>query len=271
MLARNQLPAVLRSIVDEQVQLHGRPRTVTQVDTIPDTGQIPIEDPTQWLRIPSIIAVFVDMKGSTQLSAATKDKETAGAYQLFTGTAVRLFDELDSPYIDVRGDGVLALFDGGRPHRALAAAVTFKTFASEVFVPTMLAATGIQLGAHIGIDRKTVLVRKIGLKRRGNRTDRQNEVWAGKPVNMAAKLSGLAAPGELLVSDRFLVTLRNEKALNSCGCVAGQPTSKRTPLWSQIDLRGNSLFDFTTAYKLLSVWCQNHGAQYCSDLIVADN
>ena len=57
---------------------------------------------------------FVDMKGSTQLSATNHEKSTAGAYQLFTGTAVRLFDAFDAPYINVRGDGVFALFDQDR-------------------------------------------------------------------------------------------------------------------------------------------------------------
>ena len=68
------------------------------------------------------------MLGSTQFSASTHENATAGAYQLFTGTAVAIFDSFEASYIDVKGDGVFALFNGDQPYRALAAAVTFKTF-----------------------------------------------------------------------------------------------------------------------------------------------
>jgi class 3 adenylate cyclase len=132
------------------------------------------------------------MMGSTKLSAEAHDNSTAGAYQLFTGTAVRLFSEFEAPYIDVRGDGVFALFNSDQPYRALAAAVTFKTFAREEFTPRIKEKTEQAVGSHLGIDQKTVLVRKLGLKRHAERTDRQNEVWAGKPVNMAAKLASIS-------------------------------------------------------------------------------
>jgi class 3 adenylate cyclase len=91
----------------------------------------------------------------------------------------------------VRGDGVFALFNSDQVYRALAAAITFTTFAREVFATEMKKLGYEGIGAHIGIDQKPVLVRKIGLKRIDDRTDRQNEAWAGKPVNMAAKLASL--------------------------------------------------------------------------------
>ncbi|MDC8449786.1 MAG: hypothetical protein LV473_15700 [Nitrospira sp.] len=75
-----------------------------------------------------------------------------------------IFDRFEASYIDVKGDGVFALFNGNQPYRALAAAVTFKTFSKEEFVPKIKAATSITAGCHIGIDKKTVLVRKLGLK-----------------------------------------------------------------------------------------------------------
>jgi hypothetical protein len=120
------------------------------------------------------------MLGSTQLSASIHENSTAGAYQLFTGTGVECFDRFEASYIDVKGDGVFALFNGNQPYRALAAAVTFKTFAKEEFVPRIKDVTGLTVGCHIGIDEKLVLVRKLGLKRYAERSDRQNEVWAGK-------------------------------------------------------------------------------------------
>ncbi len=206
------------------------------------------------------------MKGSTQLSAQRHEGGTAGAYQLFTGTAVDLFHEFDTPYIDVRGDGVFALFNQDQVYLAFAAAVTFKTFAETVFVPTLKEKTGIELGAHIGIDQKTVLVRRIGLKRYGDRTDRQNEVWAGKPVNMSSKLAGMADAGELLVSDRYFKRITHERVRKSCGCPGGE----KKDLWMPVEVKEDPKFDFDMAYCLKSRWCATHGEEYCNAIMALD-
>jgi len=171
-----QLPDRFRNEIQEQIDIYGQGKTFEERSEIPDTNQIPLNDKTRWFRIRSIICVYVDMLGSTQLSASTKESQAAGAYQLFTGSAVALFDQFEASYIDVKGDGVFALFNGSQAYRALAAGVTFKTFSKEEFVPRIKDSTGLTVGCHIGIDQKLVLVRKLGLKRYAERTDRQNEV-----------------------------------------------------------------------------------------------
>lgn len=263
---KTQMPQQFKAVIDEQLKVYNSGRSVTVVKEIPDTTQIPIGDQTHWLRIPNVICVYVDMMGSTKLSAESHDKSTAGAYQLYTGTAVRLFHEFGAPYIDVRGDGVFALFNEDQPYAALAAAVTFKTFAKEEFVPKIRETTNVEVGSHIGIDQKTVLVRKLGLKRSGGRTDRQNEVWAGKPVNMAAKLASISDDDELLASDRFFERLKDEHALYTCGC----PNGEKDYLWIQKNLGQDSRFDFNTSYSLGSVWCPTHGSEFCEAMIELD-
>jgi class 3 adenylate cyclase len=265
MISEKQVPEKYRTVIQEQIDIYNKGRSITIRNAIPDTPEIPIEDPKLWFRIPDVTCVFVDMLGSTRLSAEAHDRDTAGAYQLFTGTAVRLFAEFESPYIDVRGDGVFALFDSNQCYRALAAAVTFKTFAREEFVRRIKDATGVDVGCHIGIDRKTVLVRKIGFKRYRNRSDRQNEVWAGKPVNMAAKLAASTKDNELRVSDRFYSKIPNDLARYSCGC----PGGSKQPLWSRVGL-DDDRFDFDTAYSLVSNWCDRHGTEYCEKMLALD-
>lgn len=266
MITENQMPKRYRDVISEQIDIYNRGRSITVYNSIPDTADIPIENPKHWLRIPDVICVFVDMAKSTQLSAEKNDGSTAGVYQLFTGTAVRLFHEFDAPYIDVRGDGVFALFDSCQPHTALAAAVTFKTFAEEEFAPMIREQTKVPVGCHIGIDQKTLLVRKIGLKRKNGRTDRQNEVWAGRPVNMSAKLASKTDHGELLASDRFFNQFTSELVLKSCGC----PNGEKVDLWESVDLSGDTRFDFATAYRLRSRWCPKHGREYCEAILKLD-
>ncbi|MFO1088657.1 MAG: hypothetical protein U1E46_03645 [Hyphomicrobiales bacterium] len=257
----------IQSIVDEEAAFFRGSVSVTERRTIPDTSQIPIENPTYWLKVPNVIACFVDMEGSTQLSASTHANTTAKCYRYFTNTAVRIFHELDSSYIDVRGDGVFALFDQDKPHTALAALVSFKTFVAKEFTPRVKEATGgIVIGGHYGIDCKTVLVRKLGLKFSGGRTDRQNEVWAGKPVNMAAKLASRSSNNEVWVSDRFFELLKGEKAIYSCGCGSGSPNN----LWTEVDVSDDPRFDFNRVMVLKSNWCETHGRQYFREILDYD-
>jgi class 3 adenylate cyclase len=278
MIGNAQIPAKYREALDKQISVFSKDVLITESQDVPSTNEIPYANPQEWLRIPSIICVFVDMRGSTALSAEERDKTTAAAYQLFTGTAVHMFSAFEASYIDVRGDGAFAIFDKEYPHIALAAAVTFKTFCFEEIIPRIRKLTGENVGNHIGIDQRMVLVRKIGFKRRRDSGDWRNEVWAGRPVNMAAKLASMAGDAEILVSDRYYKSLRDEKALYSCGCEDGDDDFLSTilsggkgRLWGSVDVSERSEFDFETAYKLKSKWCKTHGAEYCDALVKADS
>ena len=41
-----------------------------------------------WIKIPDLICCFVDMEGSTKLSAELHERGTAKAYRYFTNTAI---------------------------------------------------------------------------------------------------------------------------------------------------------------------------------------
>lgn len=244
---------------------------VTEWKTVPATGNIPIENASAWIQIPDVIACFVDMEGSTKLSAGAHPKTTAKAYRYFTNTAVRIFHSFEAEYIDIKGDGVFALFNSYKPHTALAATVSFKTFVAREFTPRIKEITGQDIGGHFGIDRKSVLVRKLGLKFSGGRTDRQNEVWAGKPINMAAKLASRSTGGRVWVSDRYFRSLTGERALNSCGCRDGMTNQGARPLWTKEDVSQDQRFDFDSAYILQSDWCDRHGHQFLKDIVAYDS
>jgi len=266
MIEENQIPSRYKRIIDDELSIFKNSVSVTSRNSIPDTSQIPIENPSHWLKIPDVVCVFVDMIGSTKLSASNHQNSTAKAYRLFSSTAVRLFSEFEASYIDLKGDGVFALFDANQVHRALAAAVTFKTFAKEEFVPKVRKDTDLEIGFHGGIDQKTVLVRKVGFKRHKGRTDRQNEVWAGKTVNMSSKLAAKAGPNGLAISERYFESLTAEEALRSCGC----PDGDKVDLWDEVELEDDPNFDFKTYYRLTSCWCAEHGSDYCKRILDAD-
>jgi class 3 adenylate cyclase len=267
-----RMPLSIEEIIKTELQHFSKSVSITKSNKIPDTHKVPIQkapiqNPTTWLKVPDVICCFVDMEGSTKLSARLHDKTTAKSYRLFTETAIRIFHNFGAAYIDVKGDGVFSLFNSNQPYSALAATVSFKTFVYEHFTPKVKNLTDQEVGGHFGIDQKTVLVRKFGLKTYQNRTDRQNEVWAGKPINMAAKLASLSTDNRLWISERFFGNLKDERATHSCGC----PNDEKVELWKKEDISGDNRFDFNTAYSLGSNWCERHGKSFCSSLIKLDD
>lgn len=264
MINENQLPEKYRNIINGQVGKFKDKIFTEKVDTIPDEKCITTEQSKKWIKIPDVVCVFVDMKNSTKFSASHHAGTTAKVYTLFTGTAIRLFHSFGASYIDVKGDGVFALFNKNEVHTALASAVTFKTFVSEVFTLKVTNKTKIDTGVHIGVDQSTLIVSKIGLRKDKSRGNIHNEVWAGKTVNMASKLASLSINNEIHVSSRFFKNIKSEKALLSCEC--GDPKK----LWKSIELKDDDRFSFNKAYVLESLWCKKHGSVYLDEIINED-
>lgn len=255
----------IQNILDEAKKRYEQGEQIETKDQIPSGDDIPLET-NKWLKINDVICVFIDMKNSTQLSAQKQDKFTAGVYQYFTDTAVKILNHFDASYIDVRGDGAFGLFERIKIYNAFCAAITFKTFSANILGTEIKFDDNKNVACHIGIDMKTVLVKRLGLRKVDGKTSRQNEVWAGKPVNMASKLASLGNENEIIASDRvFDVFLKDgsELILKSCGC----PDGKKKNFWKRIDLN-DPKFDFNKAYRIdTSGWCKNHGIEYCENIL----
>ena len=177
----------------------------------------------------------------------------------------------------VQGDALFALFSGaGSVYRACAAAVTMRTITQKEIAERLKqeSITDWTLACAIGIDRKPVMVRRLGL-----RSTKMNEVWAGKPVNMAAGLSSMGNDNEIVVSDRVYACFQSANAIRrraiiySCGCGEGpageglDAAEGTTPnLWRPESI-AQEKFDFDTVYRLGSAWCATHGAEFCQAIV----
>lgn len=259
----------IQDILDEAKARYEQGENVEQKSQIPLTDAMPLEL-NKWFRVDDVVCVFIDMKNSTQLSAQRQDKFTAGIYQYFTDTAVKVLNHFDVSYIDIKGDGAFGLFERNRIYHAFCAAITFKTFSSRILGTVVKLEDDKKVSCHIGMDMKTVLVKRIGLRKVDGKTLKQNEVWAGKPVNMASKLASLGDENELSVSERVFDVFRrrgSDLVLKSCGCLNGQ----KKKFWNRLDL-SDPKFDFSRAYKIdTSGWCRTHGIKCCEDILKLDN
>ena len=266
------MEADVSSQLDEQSRLGIQ---ITRQNDVPDTG------PTNkgvWYQIPQVTAVFADLKRSTELSAENSPRVAARAYTYFIRAMAVILDRFETKYVDIQGDGIFGLFSG-KDSRFLAAACAI-TMRTEVEREVAVrfdkdTSTDWELTAGVGIDHGTLLVRQLGL-----RGTKQNEVWAGKPVNTAAKLSSLAGRNHVVVSDRVFgqyqgaSKLRQRALLWSCGCDGDaegtglDASAGQTPyLWKEEPVSEDLGLDFHNFHRLESKWCETHGSEFCETII----
>jgi len=263
----------ISDLISEREAIFRKDISITNRNTIPSDGKYPLEN-NQWFKIPDVICLFVDIRNSTGLSAVSHDKSTASIYELFTGTAIKILHSLEAEYIDIKGDGVFALFSKNKVHRALVSAISFKTFAYEKFLSLIKRKLNgeVDVGFHMGIDQKTVLVKTLGLRNTEGRDIRKNEVWAGKPINMASKLAALSKDGELLISDRFYSNLsKDDLVQKTCGCVVGgEQRDAIVDIWEEKEISEDSNFDFDSYYISNKNWCKTHGKEWAEKILKLD-
>ena len=166
-----EINASVASQLNDQAKLRVQ---IVQQDQVPVEGPV---DQGLWWRVNDVTAVFADLKRLTSISVNGSQKDAAYAYTYFIRAMTVIFENFGARYVDIQGDGIFGLFSGKDSVLAAAAsAITMRTQMEGVVEPMFrkYASTRQALKIGIGVDRGTLLVRRLGLK-----GTRQNEVWAG--------------------------------------------------------------------------------------------
>lgn len=241
------------------------PKVVIKDDSF-DVSALPI-DKAEWHRLTDVVAVVADLKSSTQLDERRKPQSTASIYDAGVGGIVRVFRDLGADFVDIQGDGGFGLFWGAtRYERAICAAITIRTFSHDF--TTQLDSKwpdAPSTGFKVGVASGGVLAKRVGLPRH---LEFQEPVWAGKPVNYAAKTAQQTVPRELVVAASVWdVIEKNDYLRYSCGCVGGTPDQGVTALWEECTIE--KLPDLERyGHKVESIWCENHGEDFCRDILL---
>jgi class 3 adenylate cyclase len=175
---------------------------IEDLESIKDiTEEAYLEKPTWVGGDKEFVCLYVDLNKSSKMSFKKHPQTMAKIYDYFTQNLVDVYNQFDAEYIDIKGDGAFAIFEGEKASfRAFYAAITFKElFDSEISNKFKFEDEGGQkkgLGCKIGIHKDKILVRKIGSRKK------YNEVWAGRVVNNAAKL---AEKYDILKSEDLIV------------------------------------------------------------------
>lgn len=235
--------------------------TLEERNEIPELDEIRSEVP-RWMRVDDVVAVVADLKNSTQFNTGRNEKTIARFYEAYQ-QLVDAVAAFDPAFIDIQGDGLFALFDGDKRYeRALAAGVTMKTWVELRLMPRLKAKLGDNLpetGLKVGAASGSIFVKKVGI--RGS----TEPIWAGKPVNWAAKCAQQAEAGEMIITDAVWERLENnDYVAHSCGCntESGQPK----PLWTEVEIE-RLPEGRRRGHLLRTNWCSIHGSEFCDAIL----
>ncbi|MCR8675505.1 hypothetical protein NWP10_06780 [Micrococcus sp. HG099] len=263
-------PAFLTSLLDdlgEEVNtvLNNSDIPVVDKDGTFDAKDIPSSSSTTWIKLPEVVAVVCDLKGSTHLGTGKHDKSTARIYKASVEGAVRIFHEFDANFIDIQGDGGFGLFWGDKAYeRALCAGVTIKTFSEDLVAQLEKRwPDAPETGYKVGIHAARTLVKRIGTRRV---VSEQEAVWAGRPVNYAAKCAQAAERHQMVVTqqvwDKFK---KNDYIAFSCDCKNGPSAN----LWMDITVEPLPEND-QAGVVLGSGWCGKCGPMFCDAIMAGE-
>jgi class 3 adenylate cyclase len=233
-----------------------------------DVASLPITA-RKWIKVPDIVAVVADLKNSTKLGTGKRAASTASIYQAATGGIVETFDQFDADFIQIQGDGAFALFWGDRRYeRAMCAAITIRTFSDDLVQrleskwPTI-----VQTGFKLGVASQRVLVKRIGTPRN---PAQQEPVWAGKPVNYAAKAAQSADRHQVIVTGSVWDKISGNDYLTiSCGCDGnGNLANPATTIWEDMTIeRLPENEPEREGRRLVAPWCKIHGPEFCAAIL----
>jgi len=243
-------------------ELSSMPEVVQGGDNL-DISKLPIVA-RRWVRLSDVVVVVADLKNSTQLGTGSKAASTASIYESGTGAVVQIFNKFDADFMQIQGDGGFAVFWGeSRYERALCAGVTIKTnsldFSGQIETKWP---TKAETGFKVGIASGRVLVKRVGTP---GDVNQQEPVWAGKPVNYAAKVAQCANRHELIVAGSVWDQIETNDYLTiSCPCGDGPGSG----IWGDFKIEKLPEDDPEREGRILySGWCENHGEEYCNAIL----
>jgi class 3 adenylate cyclase len=235
---------------------------IEEISSISDiSSDAYLEKPTWLGGDKEFTCLFIDLNESSKLSFKKHVKTMAKVYDYFTQNVVDIMstDKISADYIDIKGDGAFGIFEGENAvFRALCCALTFKTFFTK-YIQSKFKDIDENFNCKIGIHTDKILVKKIG-KRINN-----NEVWAGRLVNNASKLTSLnkeIAPNSknplIIVSDKVFESLGSKYDYAVLGCghsLQGQMLNEKASVWKEYKINEIDHVLGEKVYYTEASWC----------------
>jgi adenylate cyclase len=148
-------------------------------------------------RLSEVTVLFADCRGYTQLTQELGIEKVARLTAEFFKASAELIREHHGIVDNLLGDAIMALFNVPIKHddhalRAVSAALRIQEAVTHI---NTRQSDGVVLGVGIGIATGTALATNMGS------TNCNDYTMVGDSINIASRLQGKAASGEILVTD----------------------------------------------------------------------
>ncbi|MFN8228983.1 MAG: adenylate/guanylate cyclase domain-containing protein [Mycobacterium sp.] len=193
---------------------HPAARTPADEDLAPDFGE-PDDGDDDLLggvdnsgEIRRLTLMFIDLVDSTALSTRVEPETYRTLVSSYRTQAARFVEHYEGHLTSTKGDGLLAVFGHPRSHeddthRAVAAALDIARLVSQ-FSEQAEQRYGVRVEVRIGVHRGLVYLDTV-----------EDDVY-GFAANFASRISSLAGPGEVTVSDALAALVGDAFELIEC-------------------------------------------------------
>ena len=164
-------------------------------------------------RLPHAVVLYVDMRGSRKILAASSGLTAVKVHRAFLQAIVYCVENRDGHFRSFNGDGALAFFVGEHAaSRAVRSAMDLKAYVHAI--NKLLAKREVaSIDFGVGIAQGTVDVAKSG--KRGDDATKQDLVWIGTPVYLAVALSECAKrPNNIWISGKVRSSIGKQDSLD---------------------------------------------------------
>lgn len=244
-----------------KAELESKPQVVEVDDLTVDKLYI---EARKWHALKRATCVAFDLQNSSRFGYRRHAASVASILEGSMASVTKIAVDFSADFLDIQGDGGFALFWGQRHReRAICAGITIKTFSEKILVPQVTEKwpdTIPDTGFKVGLAGGRLLVKKVGMPR----TDYQEPIWVGRPVNYAVKCAQCATVGEMVVTKSIWEWIHGNDYLRlSCDC--GTPSDG---IWADRTVEKIREDDAERDGGVLHAsWCDLHGPGYCANVL----
>ena len=179
-----------------------------------------------------LTTLFVDLVGSTALSARLDPEDMSVVIKNYQNTVAGIVSRYEGHVAKYMGDGVLCYFGWPVAHEDDAKRAARCGLEITQSIADMQAPDGQGLSARAGIATGLVVVGDLI-----GEGAAQEETVVGDAPNLAARLQAFAAPGELLVSDTTRQLIQNTFVTESLGALDVKGLDAPVTAWRVLSVR----------------------------------
>ncbi|HJE03306.1 MAG TPA: hypothetical protein K8U92_05445 [Aliarcobacter thereius] len=237
---------------------------ITTYETVTKALENAKLETNKWMQIEDTVVVFSDLKNSTGVSFDKEDRTMTKLLEYLNQPFIKIHKSFGAEFIEIKGDGGLAIYSKENTIKAVLASISIKTFYHKHINAKVKKTYDVNFEVTTGISIGNLRVKRIG--------DRKDNfpVWAGETINLSALLSkelkkDSKPKNSLGITSDIYDEIKSKKLDDylylSCGCGTNE-TKENLWKFEAIPHKGGRKY-----YYMNNNWCDIHGQDYLEEIL----